>query len=308
MFQRAPLCALIALTLTTAVACDDGAASPPPTNPGASNPGGGSNDPDDGNGGNTDSGGQSCTGDCTPEALRVSKLTLVDPHVYLSGCVDVTTSGLFSVNDLLSDAIGKGDVNVLMVLAPYGADKGNGTLDVADRADCNSKQNPSSCTPKTFVASDLATTVTASGGSCFTADPSTLNDAYTAPASAAAPCFASGTTSLTIEVAGLKIPLVNARVASSFATGSSPGLVNGVLSGFLTLEEAGKVTLPADTPIVGGDKLTQHLAAGTSQSGCSTVDDTDTAMINGASSKGYWFYFDFEASPVDLGAATTPGT
>lgn len=303
MFPRPHLHALIALLAAANPACGGQSSTEDPGTPG--NPRGGdnpgSNDPDDGA---NNPGGTTCTGNCSPEALRLTKLALKDPHVYLSGCVDITGSGLISVNDLIADAIGKGDVNVLMMLAPYGADSGSGSLDVADQADCDSRQNPTSCAPKSLIASDLTTTATASGGSCFSADPATLNESYQAPKSASAPCFASRDASLTITVAGLKIPLAKAKVAATFATGASPGLVNGVLSGFLSLTEAAKVVMPATTPVVGGDQLTEHLAEGTSTSGCATVNDTDTAEINGASVRGYWFYFDFEAAPVGLSAGT----
>ncbi len=54
--------------------------------------------------------------------------------------------------------------------------------------------------------------------------------------------------------------------------------------------------LPSSLPLVGGDTLYEHLAAGGAPgSSCSTEDDRD---MNGTT-RGFWFYLDFTASLAD---------
>lgn len=57
------------------------------------------------------------------------------------------------------------------------------------------------------------------------------------------------------------------------------------------------LTLPDSLPVVGGDSLYEHLAAGRAAgSSCSRRDDRDT---NEAGEVGFWFYLNFTGELVD---------
>ena len=64
-----------------------------------------------------------------------------------------------------------------------------------------------------------------------------------------------------------------------------------MISGFLSEADAQAAILPASLPLVGGDTLYSHLAAGGAPgSGCSSSrDDRDTYM----GTVGFWVYMNF---------------
>ena len=78
-------------------------------------------------------------------------------------------------------------------------------------------------------------------------------------------------------------------------------IVNGIIRGFLSEAQAQAATFDMAIPIVGGDTMYEHLAAGGAPgSACEgvagfTTDDRD--MLAGET--GYWFYLNFEAELVN---------
>jgi len=134
------------------------------------------------------------------------------------------------------------------------------------------------------------------GMTCYTPDPTTLStySGYSAPNTVTGPCFLSDPTSFTVSLSGTAIPLSEARVAATYSGGVPPNtLVSGVLSGFLSEADARAAILPASLPLVGGDTLFQHLAAGgVSGSSCTSRDDRDTHM----GVTGFWVYLNFTAT------------
>jgi hypothetical protein len=131
------------------------------------------------------------------------------------------------------------------------------------------------------------------GMTCYTAPAGTLNPDYTAPNVVSGPCFLSDPEDIVVNMSGTLIPLHETRISATYAAGAPPTtLVTGVLSGFISEAEARAVVLPDSLPLVGGDTLYEHLAAGRAAgSSCSSEDDRDMR----GSERGFWFYFDYTA-------------
>jgi hypothetical protein len=70
-------------------------------------------------------------------------------------------------------------------------------------------------------------------------------------------------------------------------------MVEGLMHGFLTEEDANNTFLPDDIPVLGGTPIA-NLLPGTPDC-CAQHDDRD--IHNGAS--GWWFYIEFKAARVD---------
>jgi len=139
--------------------------------------------------------------------------------------------------------------------------------------------------------------------SCFTADSSVLNPSYSGVVNTpSGPCFVTSEQTFVINLGGAPITLHSARMAATYVGGASPRrLRNGVIVGFLNESDAMTTTFDPGLPLVGGDTVYSHLAAGgAAGSACTgissfSVDDSDVL----AGARGFWFYLNFEATLVD---------
>jgi len=247
--------------------------------------------------------GDGCENDCTPSgprptAFRVVTLDLMDPHFYLSfiGCRDVTDSPLlgFSVNGELQSNVDDYTINYVTVHRPLDILLSTNPMALVDGTCMAGAPLPVCQVGAMGTSSPTTANNRPSGMTCYTADPTTLNSAYSAPNTVTGPCFASDPIAFTVSLSGTPIPLTSARVAATYAGGVPPNrLVSGVISGFLSVADARAAILPASLPVVGGDTLFQHLAAArVSGSSCSTRDDRDTYM----GVTGFWVYMNFTAT------------
>ena len=94
---------------------------------------------------------------------------------------------------------------------------------------------------------------------------------------------------MTLQLAGISIPLRDLQIAGRYTGNPATGLDQGLLRGFLSKTAAAQVLLPATLPLVGGMPLSSILC----DSG--TNDDTDTHPTFGA---GWWFFINYTASQV----------
>jgi hypothetical protein len=226
----------------------------------------------------------------------------MDPHIYISffGCRDVTDSPLFgfSVNIELQNSIDDYSVNYVGVFRPLDMAAMATPLDVVDGL-CVAGAPRDSCD---IGGMGMVYPTTAHnqpvGMTCFTADPSRLNSSvpYPAPNVVTGPCFLSDPEDVVISVAGTPIALEDMQIAATYSGGTPPStLVSGVLTGFISEADA-RTTILGDLPLIGGDTLYQHLAAGgASGSSCSSQDDRD---MNGGTT-GFWFFMNISATQVD---------
>jgi|CXWL01.1.fsa_nt_gi hypothetical protein len=240
------------------------------------------------------------------DVFRFADLDLRDPHVYVDtgivGCVDVTDNGLPgfpSFNAQVATAIttdGNGDTyldaSYLLEFRPFDALAVGLRLDVANGL-CTAPVAGTSCAPD---PASVPTSTVYSGvavGSCLAPLAGSTYGPYSPdPAAPAAPCFVSTGRNLTFTSGGLPLPLVDFQVAAVLVGNPVTGMTTGLMRGFLSEASAATVLLPASLPLVGGQPLTVVLPGGAGS--CASHDDRDT--YHGVS--GWWFYFDFTASPV----------
>ena len=158
-------------------------------------------------------------------------------------------------------------------------------------ADCTAPMATTSCKPGA-VAPIAVTATNQSMGQCLAAITGTTHPYTPAIVSPSAPCFVSSPATVNVTIAGISLPLHDARIAATYGGTPATSLVNGLLVGFVTQADADTVILPASISIVGGHPLSYALPGGTGN--CATFSDKDTD--NGVA--GWWFYLNFPAAKV----------
>jgi hypothetical protein len=109
----------------------------------------------------------------------------------------------------------------------------------------------------------------------------------------APPCFASSEITLTIDLAGIPLTLVDAQIGATFADDPATALTNGLIRGFISEAQADNTIVPVSLPLIGGKSLSAILPGG--DGNCAAVSDMD---LNG-DEPGWWFYFNFPAQRVE---------
>ncbi|MCA9671459.1 MAG: hypothetical protein KC503_37940 [Myxococcales bacterium] len=233
------------------------------------------------------------TAGATPTAFRVNTLSLADPHIYLGCAIDLSST----VDGLISDQITKDgdadnllDLSLLIVFRPLSQGTAMGTVELA-QGDCAPPHPPSSCsrTLATQPALGISTYNNQTTGMCLTRTHNGVNVSRHNAGETSAPCFVSTARSVTLQLAGISIPLRDLQIAGRYTGNPATGLDQGLLRGFLSKTAAAQVLLPATLPLVGGMPLSSILC----DSG--TNDDTDTHPTFGA---GWWFFINYTASQV----------
>jgi cysteine-rich repeat protein len=261
---------------------------------------------DDGNMIDTDACSNTCTTNVVATAFRFDTLRLRDPHAYATiffGCSDITNSAFGNaVNEQFAtqmttdgDNDGNLDLSPTAVFRPLNQ---GGTLTSPTEihfADCTAPVSGTMCSPGTDPPI-LLTATNQTTGTCLGPIAGTIN--HTAPGtgtyspaitSSTAPCFATGTSTVTFNLAGVSITLRDARIAATYSGSPATGLVNGLLRGFITETDADATIFPAGTAVVGGKSLSFVLPGGTGN--CANHSAKDVHM--GVS--GWWFYLNFTA-------------
>ena len=258
--------------------------------------------------GNTVS-GDGCEADCTLPlpvvGFRVIRAELIDPHIYGvigARCQDITGAA----NSLLEQVIDRLELNLVGAFFPLDPLAASTPLVASFNADCDFRMGREQCElfygPGRSVPTVANNTLPASA-SCFDTLPGTLNPTYAGVVNRpGGPCFVTPDLAFTFNLGGVPIPLVGGRLSATYGGGLPPTrLVSGVLAGFLSLDAARMTRFDGDIPVLGGDTLYEHLADGSAPgSACVGMsfseDDSDTRD----GQPGYWFYVNFEASPVAL--------
>jgi len=130
-------------------------------------------------------------------------------------------------------------------------------------------------------------------GFCLETIPGTLGGYTPGISEPSAPCFSTRPMDLNLDINGVVLPLVDARVGAIWDSMPVDGLLEGLLLGFVRETDAAQVILPADLPLVGGQPLTVLLPGG---AGSCVPPPGDLDMHEGES--GWWFYFQFSAGLV----------
>lgn len=244
-------------------------------------------------------------------AFRMSDLDLRDPHIFVNfiSCSDVTDTALFglSVNGSVQTRIqtdtdpadGLLDLSSVFSFDPLNQALASNVFD-AGSANCSAPLAGTNCDG--FVSSGLAGAATMQSiGSCLQPLAGTLRPYSPAITGVLAPCFVSPAATITLDLAGIAVPLRDARIAGTF-NANPPTSSAGILSGFLRASDADAVIIPASLPLIGGLPLSQLLPGGdppgSNNTNCAAHSDLD--VHEGAS--GWWFYLNFTAPVTPLGA------
>lgn len=260
---------------------------------------------DDGNLVAADACSNTCTTNVVPTAYRFDTLRLRDPHAFAQvtflGCTDITNSAFGNaVNEqfttqMTSDGDGDGflDLSPTTVFRPLNQ---GGVLTSPTEihfAECTAPVAGTMCSPGTdppiLLTATNQTTGTCLGPIAGTTGHSLPGTGTYSPAitSSTFPCFSTGTSTVTFNLAGVAITLRDARVAATF--NGTTGLVNGLLRGFITEADANATIFPAGTAVVGGDSLASVLPGGTGSCANHSAKDVNNGVT------GWWFYLNFTA-------------
>ncbi len=259
--------------------------------------------------------GDGCDASCMTEAItfRMTDLDIMDPHVYADlpffGCTDITNSVPLnlapSVNQMLEDAIqcdgdcgdagdddGELDLSFALQFDPLvQGHLAMGSVDVME-ATCTAPADSTTCGPGGF--SETANYASDTMDACLAALPNTTRPYSPAVPVADAPCFATETVSLTIDVGGILIPLTDVTVGGTWVGTPATSISDGLLRGFLSEADADAIIIPSNIAIVGGEPLSSVLPGGTNA--CARHSDLDVGPDG--TTPGWWFYLSFPAEPV----------
>jgi hypothetical protein len=115
--------------------------------------------------------------------------------------------------------------------------------------------------------------------------------AYTpAIGTATGPCAASIPTDITFNLGVFSIPLENVQVGATYVGTPATGLINGLIRGFISEDDAAAIVLP---DLVGGGALPSVLPGGTGS--CAPHDDRD---VSPSLESGWYVYLNFTAHAV----------
>ncbi len=225
-----------------------------------------------------------------PAVMRVSRLELLDPHVFAEViiCADVTSTFNDNIDaSINTDGNGDGflDSSPLLLMQPF-APPESGRL-AAGEGVCSAPISSTECgivtadRPAPFEARDAATcrgslTGTTSG---YTPPVPTIDG----------PCFTDRSGDRLQVLGGIALTLLDAVVAGSYTPASPDRIDSGLLRGFVRELDAEATLIPAGTPVIGGLPLAALLPGGAGN--CAAGDDRDT--LDGE--PGWWFYLAFEA-------------
>lgn len=261
---------------------------------------------DDGNRTDADACNNSCQLTAVPPtAFRMADLDLRDPHVFVSflGCRDVTDNPLvgFSVNGSLQTSIQTDgtdpdtalDLSYATVFRPLDQRAGSATPMELHVPTCTSPIASTTCSRMPASSPPIMTMATsAATGTCSSPLAGTTGAYVPAIVAPAAPCYASGSLTLTLSLGGIPVVLHDATIAATYVGNPATTTVNGLVRGFLSEADANATIVPASFPLVGGMTLASLFAGGTGN--CSGRDDRDT---NGGV-RGWWLYLNFTAPSV----------
>jgi hypothetical protein len=226
-----------------------------------------------------------------PTAYRITSLAIVDPPLWQGSGPDCTNLSAY-MNGAVGSQISSGAIDALIVFAPLSTAHGSSTPAEIIFGDCDS--TGLNCSAEAGNTQTSFTATSLQSGACLNVIAGTLApDDPPAIMTPAVPCFTATAETATLELAGLRLDLVELSIGAGFSSEAVPStLQNGLLYGFLTTDEAASITVPGL-----GLTLDRFLRAGGSCAG-GTVDDRDTATSTTAD--GWYLYLTFTASRVNI--------
>ena len=233
-------------------------------------------------------GGDGCSDTCRREAraFRATTLTIQDPHFFLSGFIDITSSVNTELRNALTmdgddPADGIVDLSPVVRFDPFDQVAMTTPMSV-DFADCTLPLSSTACDGSGMATASVATN--AAMGTCLAPIASTYPSGRGIN-SPAGPCFSSAVIPvLTIDLGGTIIRLQNAQVGGQYVGSPASRLATGLIMGFLSEADAMATTLPADIAVVGGRTV------------ASLLRGSDRDMLG--TTRGWWFYLNYTGDPM----------
>lgn len=244
-----------------------------------------------------------------PEVFRANHVALRDPHVFIDigACLDLTEApGILDtyVNGLIADAIqedpdnsGTFDLNVLAAFRPLVQPPGLGGDVEIYTGECTTPLFGETCSPGA-QAPAVTTYVNQTSGACVapvagTTGPGNSGSYTPGIVSSTAPCLNSLPTSISFSLDVINVDLESVVVGGTYDGNPADDIVNGLIVGFLSEEDADNILIPQDVIIVGGDPLSSVLPGG--EFNCAPHDDRD---IGPGGEPGWYFYLEYSAHRV----------
>ncbi len=232
-----------------------------------------------------------------PTAFRVTKVSLMDPHVSAKAlflCPDVTTkfNARFAAN-VTTDEDGDHliDLNLMSVFRPDDRDAAKVAMQVGAAA-CTAPLSSMSCHATDALVSTFAHNQKT--GTCLAPMPGTTGGYQPAIVPTKAPCLVSEPATITVPISGVEVTLTDARAAATYVADHDV-LKFGSIVGFLSEKTADKLTLPDHIPFAGGKPLSSLFPGG--KNNCSNADDRDEGP---GGESGWYLYLNFEAETVEF--------
>lgn len=223
-----------------------------------------------------------------PTAYRITSLAVVDPRLWQgSGCTDFTDY----VNSAVGSQITSGAIDGLIVFEPLSTASGTTTSAELIFGTCDATLLNCSASTDSIHADLMATSM--ASGACLDVIPGTLApDSPPTIPPPMGPCFGATGETATLDLAGLRVDLLQVRIGAERGTETVPiNLTKGLLYGFVTKAEAATLIVP------GFGVSLDHWLRGGGSCADGTVDDSDTGP---GSESGWYLYLTFTASMVSF--------
>lgn len=239
-------------------------------------------------------------------AFRIDSLALRDPHALtvLGTCFDVTALLNNAVAPQLvadDDMDGIYDLSLLALFRPLQQPPLGGADIQVTVADCTANTPNESCdfgmnTPSTITYSNQ------NSGTCGAPAAGTTGQGNSTPyipgiTTSSSPCFGTTPATITFPLGLFDLPLQDVRASGTYVGAPATGIINGLLSGFLSESDADNIFLPNDPTLatfgLAGKPVSYVLPGGTGN--CAAWNDKDTGP-GGAT--GWYFYLNFTAHKV----------
>ncbi len=215
------------------------------------------------------------------DPYRINSIEIADPHFYdpIVCIADITGMVNSQLNDgatMDTDNDGYLDLNLMLLFNPLDQAGAGGDTEFAtgqctvplDDPFCNFGDN-GSATPTTYT----------NGDGCLTPDPNHLDhgDIPQVPG----PCYTAGILeTYTLSLGDFSLPLQMLEISATYDADPADNMLNGIMRGFLTEEDAMNTVLPEDIEVVGGRPISDLL--------CKDGEKDD---LDGTS--GWWMYVRF---------------
>jgi hypothetical protein len=232
-----------------------------------------------------------------PMAFRITELMLRDPHLFY-GSSDLTETPVLgqSVNRTLipnqltmdSDRDGFLDTSVILVMQPFDPRATNAMLTMVNGNCPVDTSKPCVPKPGSTVNATWALQNTLEG-MCLAPVAGTTSNFQPPVAVPKAPCFSTTTgTTLALDLGGVSLPVMEAKLSATYQNQPSAALVGGLLMGFVTSQDAMAAILPRDLGApIGGTPFLNYVRR----------QDRDQAESPNMQD-GFWMYLNFVAKPV----------